>query len=252
MNGVEIKLLETEAVCLTEDDINDLIENSVNDKENRLLLAHHNLHSLYLLKSGTKFDHYFQKVRFIWIDGMPVIWLLKTLGFPITRRYRLTFLDWQYSFFKLAAKNRYRVFLLGADRASISAATNKLEGLYPLVDFRCHHGYLDQRLSQSVIQKINEHAPHILLVGMGMPVQEEWILKHHDQLNARCIMPIGGYFDYISGNSVTPPRWTGQLGLEGMYRFATNPRRLWSRYLVEPWVVIAKLISFRLKQRRSA
>jgi N-acetylglucosaminyldiphosphoundecaprenol N-acetyl-beta-D-mannosaminyltransferase len=40
----------------------------------------------------------------------------------------------------------------------------------------------------------------------------------------------------------TPPRWSGQLGLEWIFRLANEPRRLFARYLIEPWYVLALLM----------
>ena len=52
------------------------------------------------------------------------------------------------------------------------------------------------------------------------------------------IFSIGGALAYEAGVVATPPRWTGRLGLEWLWRFATEPRRLFARYFVEPWALL--------------
>ncbi|MEN9518006.1 MAG: hypothetical protein RLZZ381_594, partial [Cyanobacteriota bacterium] len=104
------------------------------------------------------------------------------------------------------------------------------------------HGYFSSgSQNQLIIDQINSYQPNILMVGMGMPRQEEWILANIDQLKTNIVLPSGACIDYIAQEVATPPRWMGQVGLEWLYRLATEPKRLWRRYLVEPWF-IAKLL----------
>jgi N-acetylglucosaminyldiphosphoundecaprenol N-acetyl-beta-D-mannosaminyltransferase len=51
-------------------------------------------------------------------------------------------------------------------------------------------------------------------------------------------LPSGACIDYVAGAVPTPPRWMGRLGVEWLHRLVSEPRRLWSRYLVEPWFVL--------------
>jgi N-acetylglucosaminyldiphosphoundecaprenol N-acetyl-beta-D-mannosaminyltransferase len=80
------------------------------------------------------------------------------------------------------------------------------------------------------------------MVGMGMPVQEHWILHNFFRLSPAVILAPGACFDYIAGVVPTPPRWMGQIGLEWLFRLASEPRRLWKRYLLEPWPVLGLVL----------
>ena len=51
-------------------------------------------------------------------------------------------------------------------------------------------------------------------------------------------MPVGAAFDYEAGAIPTPPRWTGRMGVEWLFRLMAEPRRLVFRYLIEPWTLI--------------
>jgi N-acetylglucosaminyldiphosphoundecaprenol N-acetyl-beta-D-mannosaminyltransferase len=53
---------------------------------------------------------------------------------------------------------------------------------------------------------------------------------------------IGAAFDYVAGAVPTPPRWSGQIGLEWVFRLAHDPTRLFKRYFLEPWYILLLLL----------
>jgi exopolysaccharide biosynthesis WecB/TagA/CpsF family protein len=63
-----------------------------------------------------------------------------------------------------------------------------------------------------------------LMVGMGMPRQEHWVLDHLDTLPNCPILTCGACFEYIAGVQRTPPRWMGRIGLEWLARLVMDPR----------------------------
>ena len=242
-SALRVGLFGNELTISHEAGLNVIIEKRVQQETNRtLLLANHNLHSLALCRSNRAMQRYFDKAEYIWLDGMPVVWMLRLLGHRIDRSWRTTFLDWDHSLLTMADKQRWRIFLLGTTDENNLAALAKLQARYPDVVFAGHHGYILNSEgcteNHNILNKINDFRPDILLVGMGMPLQELWISESHQKLNAKVIMPLGGYFDYIAGAAYTPPRWTGKLGLEWLARLLASPRRLAYRYLAEPWPVI--------------
>jgi len=76
---------------------------------------------------------------------------------------------------------------------------------------------------------------------MGMPRQEYWISNNFSDLTANIILPSGAAIDYIAGVVPTPPRWSGKIGLEWLFRFVVEPKRLAYRYLIEPFFVLRLL-----------
>jgi N-acetylglucosaminyldiphosphoundecaprenol N-acetyl-beta-D-mannosaminyltransferase len=73
---------------------------------------------------------------------------------------------------------------------------------------------------------------------MGMPRQEAWIRANRYRIGRGVFFAVGAAFDYEAGAQVAAPRWTGRVGLEWLFRLASQPRRLAYRYLVEPWSLI--------------
>jgi N-acetylglucosaminyldiphosphoundecaprenol N-acetyl-beta-D-mannosaminyltransferase len=86
--------------------------------------------------------------------------------------------------------------------------------------------------SQEVIDRINDAKPDIVWVGLGTPKQEHWMAQHVDRLTASVLLGVGAAFDFHAGLKRQAPRWMQQSGLEWLFRLATEPRRLWRRYLV--------------------
>ncbi len=71
----------------------------------------------------------------------------------------------------------------------------------------------------------------ILFVGLGCPKQELWMAAHRDRLS--CVMVgVGAGFDFVAESKAQAPGWMQWLGLEWLFRLASEPRRLWRRYLI--------------------
>ena len=124
---------------------------------------------------------------------------------------------------------------------------------YPGLEIRTAHGYFDATRrsaeSRSMVAAINMFHPHMLMVGMGMPLQQYWVLDHYEELGVNVISTSGAALDYVAGEIPTPPRWTGPIGLEWMFRLGAEPRRLAGRYLVEPWFILGSLIPELIRRR---
>jgi len=244
---LEVSLMEDVFKTSNESTFNNLIKNQIRCHESTTLcLANYNLNSLSISLSNKEFQEYYDEVEFAWIDGMPIIFMLKALGYKVPTNWRLTFLDWQHSFFPMANEKQWSVFILGATEESNDSFLNIMKQRYPDIKFNGHHGFFKD--NDQIISEINSHSPDILLVGMGMPKQEIWIKNNKKELNTKLIMPLGGYFDYIAGNTYTPPRLAGKLGLEWLFRLVANPRRLAFRYLVEPWPVVFNFLKYLHKK----
>ena len=114
------------------------------------------------------------------------------------------------------------------------------------------HGYFEAK-SGSVahrrkLDSINNFQPNILFVGMGSPRQERWIIDNLEHLEANVVIAVGGCMDLFAGEIPNAPRWMGPLLLEWLFRLLSEPRRLWKRYLVEPWFLLAWVLRECIKR----
>jgi len=127
-------------------------------------------------------------------------------------------------------------------------ARNRILADFPDVKLATHHGYFDATAGSAenaaVVEAVNAFAPQILLVGMGMPRQEVWVLENHPALTTPCAsFTVGGAFDYEAGAQKAAPRWMGRLGVEWLFRLVVDPRRLFVRYCVEPWSLVGPALT---------
>ena len=243
LERVTILGVQVEALSMTQ--LNAIVTNAV-ESGRRVVVANHNLHSIYLYHHDPKMRAFYAVADHIHADGMAIVALAKFLGFPFERDHRVTFVDWMGPLAKTAAEHGWRVFYLGAKPGVAERGAAALRRNYPELKIQTAHGFFDPDPSsledQAVVARIEAWRPHVVITGMGMPRQEHWILDHLDKLSANVFLNGGAALDYFAGAIPTPPRWAGRCGLEWLFRLMAEPRRLWSRYLVEPWFIAYKLM----------
>lgn len=82
--------------------------------------------------------------------------------------------------------------------------------------------------------QINASGATVLMMGMGTPRQERFIVALRERLTTvRLYMPLGGTIDYEAGAVKRPPAWVTNAGLEWASRVLHEPRRRWRRYLID-------------------
>lgn len=203
------------------------------------LVANHNLHSLYLLPRHPELAAFYAGADLIEIDSTPLVAFARLLGLPALPFHRCTYLDWRDHFWSLADRRGWRVFYLGGAPGVAQTAAARLSRLYPGTVLGVADGYFDVTATSSdnraVLKAIADFRPHILLVGMGMPRQEQWILANRAALPTCAVLPVGAAFDYEADVQAAAPRWMGRAGLEWLFRLVADPKRLWRRYCIEPW-----------------
>ncbi len=246
MNAISrYRLLGCEIDGLTQSDLNALVREAV-ESGRSTIVANHNLHSVHSFLKDRKMQAFYTKADYTVVDGMSLIILGRLLGLPLKRAHRLAMLDILGPIFAEAAQKGWRIFHLGNTVAVCRQGAARLQAHYPGLQVQTEHGYFDVTPgsddNRKVLEKIHGFRPNILLVGMGMPRQESWIVDHLDQLSGMVILNVGAYLGYVAGDIPTAPRWLGRIGLEWLFRLCTEPARLGRRYLIEPWIVLSLLL----------
>jgi len=205
----------------------------------RVIVANHNVHSVYLAYSDVAIRAYFEKADLVQVDSVPLIFWARLMGRQSRRFHRSTYLDWRDEFWARANQNGWRVFFVGGAAGVAERAADVIRGQWPSVLLATHHGYfdVDQTSAENaeVLRQIAAFQPDVLLVGMGMPRQELWVSNNSARLPDCAIFTVGGAFDYEAGIQTPAPRWIGEVGAEWLFRLARDPRRMFRRYCVEPW-----------------
>jgi len=222
---------------LTVNDLLKFISSKVCENK-KSVIPNYNLNAIRLIYQNQRMMEFYKHAELIHIDGMPLIFIAQLLGIPAKTEHRITYVDFSPKLFELCANNGYKVYFLGSKPGVFEKAKKKIINSFPNLSIRGHHGYFDSSEESVVINDINSFAPNVLILGMGMPRQEEWILRNLEDLNINVVLTGGAVMDYISGEVPTPPRILGKIGLEWAHRFFSDPRRLWKRYLLDPWVLL--------------
>jgi N-acetylglucosaminyldiphosphoundecaprenol N-acetyl-beta-D-mannosaminyltransferase len=207
----------------------------------RAVVANHNLHSLHLVRREPEMAALYALADLIEADSIPLIAWGRLLGRPIRRIHRATYLDWRELFWRKASEQRWRVFYLGGAATVAARGAAAIHARWPRAQIAVRDGFFDMEdaaANDAVLAEIAAAAPDVLFVGMGMPRQEAWIARNLARLPVCVIFPVGAAFDYEAGVSRTPPRWVGRIGLEWLFRFVSEPKRLFTRYFVEPWSLV--------------
>jgi len=132
-----------------------------------------------------------------------------------------------------------RIFLLGAKEGVAAEAMRRINeriGRSIIVDvfspsFCSEH---DEKECECIVEKINASGATVLVVGMGCPKQEKWISKYRHRLpGIRLFMALGATIDFEAGALSRAPLFWQNMGLEWLYRFLKEPRRLFHRYFVD-------------------
>jgi N-acetylglucosaminyldiphosphoundecaprenol N-acetyl-beta-D-mannosaminyltransferase len=191
---------------------------------------------LYHLQRNRAFYDAYRQADFITSDSKYVYWGLGWIGRRIKEKVSGSDIVPTFCW-----ANRHdpdvKVFLLGAAPGVADTARRRINA-------RCGRDVVVGSHSPSmqfvndgdeiddVIDIINRSGANALIVGLGAPKQEIWIVEHRHRLpDVRVLMGVGAAIDYEAGVVKRAPRWMTQRGLEWVYRITTEPKRYWRRYL---------------------
>ena len=182
------------------------------------------------------------------IDGMSVVWALRFLGYKIPERVATP--DLADDVIAMAVKEKFSVFLFGSKEEVLSLCKKNLQKSYPLLIIAgSQNGYYDPDNEDSIVELINRADPDILLIGMSSSKKEIFTDKHRNQIKARYILGVGGYFDIVAGYTKRAPKWMQNIGLEWLFRFIQEPRRMWPRYTIGIFKFFGLVIREKFKKK---
>lgn len=165
-------------------------------------------------------------------DGRPLVWALRWLGVGGATQVRGA--DLLSAVVGRAARESVPIGLYGGTEEALNELVPALEERFPGVRVVCRISPpfrpLTEEEDEAFVREISASGAGVLLVGLGCPKQEVWMSGHRGRVPA-AMVGVGAAFDFFSGRAPQAPRWMQAAGLEWLYRFAREPRRLWRRYL---------------------
>jgi len=166
-------------------------------------------------------------------DGVPLVWALRWLG--IRGATRVYGPELTPQLLTKAADQRIPVgFFGGGTPAALDRLVSIVRERFPQLVITYAYAPPFRPLSpdedQMIVREITDCGARILFVGLGCPKQERWMYEHRGRVPA-VMVGVGAAFDFLAGVKPQAPRLVQKMGLEWLFRLATEPRRLWKRYL---------------------
>lgn len=210
-----------------------------------------NAHGLNLCLQLPWLASFYHRADLVYVDGAGVVLGARLLGHRIPRR--TTMADWGQPAARYLAEKGHSLFLLGNPPGVAELAARRLKDHAPgLKILGTHHGYFQKkgRENEEVLQAVNRLEPDILMVGLGMPLEQQWMMENLHALRARVLWEVGAAFEFWAGMVSRCPRWMADSGLEWLYRLYLEPRRMARRYLLGNASFMLEILKERRRNTR--
>ena len=167
-------------------------------------------------------------------DGMPLIWYGRFRGYLLARRVYGP--ELMIAFCRDTVSKGFRHYFYGGAPGVPEELAGRLKESCPGIQIAGFDSPPFRSLTpdedDKAIERINRACPDVIWVGLGCPKQERWMWNHRRLLSVPVMVGVGQAFDLFSGRKKPAPAWMREHGLEWLFRFVQEPRRLWRRYLV--------------------
>ncbi len=214
-----------------------------------------NVHLLMEVHDSAEYNRVVCDADLITPDGMPLVWMMRLKGQPEQQRvYGPTLM---LHILESAARQNVVVGFYGSTsdvlqslNANMRARFSELKVNYL---FSPPFEEISPEEDQKIVTQINASSAMILFVGLGCPKQEKWMAAHRGRINA-VMIGVGAAFDFHAGFKPQAPLWLQTAGMEWLYRLATEPHRLWKRYLYHNprFIILAllDLLTYAIRHRK--
>lgn len=156
-------------------------------------------------------------------DGIGVVKALKILNYDV--KERIAGIDISNTLLEYGNKLKKSIYLFGSKQDVIDSMKDVINNKYSNLELvGSSNGYVSDR--DEVFSEIKKLKPDIILVALGIPMQEKLIYKHLKDFDKGIFVGVGGSFDVISGHKKRAPKVFIKLNLEWLYRIICEPKRL--------------------------
>jgi N-acetylglucosaminyldiphosphoundecaprenol N-acetyl-beta-D-mannosaminyltransferase len=206
-----------------------------------------NPHSVLLCRRNQKMAQATAAAAMTLPDGVGIILAANLLGYENKGRVTgptlmLRLSDW-------GCRYNFRHFFYGGAQGVAKRLAKRFSRVYPGLQVAGTYcppfRPISDKEDEQIVGMINGTKPDIVWVGLGAPKQEKWMADHLGKIRATAMIGVGAAFDFNSGNVKWAPHWMRKCGLEWVYRFAQDPKRMWRRNLDSP-IFLLKVMWQRL------
>lgn len=242
-----LHLLNTHVNNLTMDEIKEYIDVCIQNRFS-IHLVSLNVDQVIKIESNPEFKKVVDEAKLVITDGTPIIWISKLFKKPIVEKIPGPYLAEEI--LNHASLCGYKVFLLGAKQGVAAHAADlmmqKYKGLKIVGTYSPPFGF-EKNLEEiehmnSLLQ--DSHAD-IVIVGLGAPKQEFFVYNNKEKYGIPISMSLGAAIDFMAGNVKRAPERMNKYGLEWLYRFLLEPKRLFKRYFIDDMKIIRLILKYK-------
>lgn len=197
-------------------------------------------------------DNYLKKISdeadMVLVDGKPLIWIAKIHKRRI--KEKISGSDFVPELCKLAELKKYTIFIIGGKQGIAEKAKTNLESTYNAIEvvgtYSPEFGFENDEMELNNINNlISKASPDIVIACFGCPKQEKWVYENYEKYNAKVTICAGATVDFLAGNIKRAPKWMSDHGLEWLFRFINEPKRLFKRYFWDDIHILKLMFKYK-------
>ncbi len=142
------------------------------------------------------------------------------------------------------------IALFGTEEPWLAKARDRVLGEFaPGSECITAHGFLE---ATDYLRLAAARRPELIVLGMGMPRQEEVAGMLRAALDNSCLIVCGGaIIDFMGGKATRAPQWVRSMHLEWVWRLALEPKRLFRRYVMGNPLFLARAFTLAATSSRA-
>ncbi len=199
-----------------------LLEGKIKKDEKTFVITA-NPETLMIGTENSEFDRILKSEETIIVpDGIGVVKAANMLKYPVQER--VTGVEIVQGLLQMLDKEKKKIYLLGAKEEVVNKFVEKIKKEYPnIIISGFQNGYILDK--DKAFDEMVESKPDVVLVALGIPLQEMLIAKHYERFEKGIFVGVGGSFDVLSGMKKRAPKIFIKLNLEWLYRIVKEPSR---------------------------
>lgn len=207
-----------------------------------------NAHCFNIAQDNEAYRKFLNQCHYLLNDGIGVDIGARLLGFKFKDNLNGT--DLIPEILALCEAQGASVYLLGAKPQVINLAKESILAKYPRLRIAgFSDGYFQD--NTALLKNIADSNADVIIVGMGVPMQELWVKQNYHNLpNTKAFVCGGAIFDFLSGQVVRAPAWVRKLKMEWLFRLAQEPKRLFKRYVFGNFLFLYYVFKHKLKNTK--
>ncbi len=134
--------------------------------------------------------------------------------------------------FESCSKEQKSVYFIGSQANEIAEAMGKIKEAYPNLRIAGYRDGYIKGVEKDAYHEILSSGADVVVVGMGTPLQEQFLLKLMKEGFKGHGFTCGGFLHQTAKQLAYYPQWVDRMNLRWAYRIYDEPK-LFSRYFID-------------------